>query len=60
LGHAFFKDATDINKLQLIWKYRILPTAQAMLDQIDPTRAPGFVASFNALIGRLEGVQAAG
>jgi hypothetical protein len=54
LGHAFFKDVTDLDKLKLIWKYRILPTARAILE-LNPDRTDDFLRSFDALILRLEG-----
>jgi 5-methylcytosine-specific restriction protein B len=57
LGHAFFKDATDIDRLKLVWRYRIWPTAQTMLEQFDPTRSEHFRNSFDALLARLEGVE---
>ena len=54
LGHAFFKDVTDLDKLKLIWKYRILPTATAILE-LNPERTEDFHRSYEALIRRLEG-----
>ena len=57
LGHAFFKDATDLDKLKLVWKYRIWPTVQAIIEQFNPIRSEDFLRSFDALIARLEGAQ---
>jgi 5-methylcytosine-specific restriction enzyme B len=54
LGHAFFKDVTDIDKLKLVWKYRIWPTAETILE-LSPANRENFVSSFDALIVRLEG-----
>ena len=56
LGHAFFKDVTDLDRFKLIWKYRILPTAEAILE-INPERTDDFHRSYMALISRLEGVE---
>jgi hypothetical protein len=54
LGHAVFADVTDIDALKVIWRYRIRPTGEALLDQ-DTQRREGFVRSFEALMRRLEG-----
>ena len=54
LGHSFFKDVTDLDKLKLIWKYRILPTATVILE-LNPERTEDFHRSYEALIRRLEG-----
>lgn len=56
LGHAFFKDVTDLDKLKLIWKYRIHPTAEAILE-LNPDRRGDFLRSYDALILRLEGAE---
>ncbi len=54
LGHAVFADVTDIDALKVIWRHRIRPTGEALLDQ-DAQRREGFVRSFEALMRRLEG-----
>lgn len=54
LGHAVFADVTGVDALKVIWRYRIRPTGEALLDQ-DVQRREGFVRSFEALIRRLEG-----
>ena len=55
LGHSFFKGVHDIDRLKLVWRYRIRPTANAILEY-DPSRRTDFERSFEALIRRLEGV----
>jgi len=54
LGHAVFSDVTDVDALKAIWRYRIRPAGEALLDQ-DTQRREGFVRSFEALMRRLEG-----
>jgi len=54
LGHTFFKDLSDLDRLKLIWQYRIRPTADAILE-FSPERRDDFLKSFAALIKRLEG-----
>lgn len=56
LGHVFFKDVTDLDKLKLIWKYRIHPTAMAILE-LNPDSTDDFLRSYDALILRLEGAE---
>lgn len=58
LGHAFFKDVTNLDKLKLIWKYRIRPTARVILE-LNPDRTDDFLSSYDALILRLEGAETA-
>jgi 5-methylcytosine-specific restriction endonuclease McrBC GTP-binding regulatory subunit McrB len=55
LGHTFFKDVSDLDRLKLIWEYRIRPTADAILE-FNPDRKDDFYKSFSVLIKRLEGV----
>ena len=55
LGHSFFKGVHDIDILKLVWRYRIRPTANTILEY-DPSMRANFERSFEALIRRLEGV----
>jgi hypothetical protein len=54
LGHSFFAGVTDVDRLKLVWRYRILPTATTA-SEVNEGRLPDFVASFEALLRRLEG-----
>jgi 5-methylcytosine-specific restriction protein B len=53
LGHGLFSHVKDIASLRTIWRYRIEPTCEAILDH-DPEKREGLVKSFDALLGRLE------
>lgn len=55
LGHSFFKGVHDIDRLKLVWRYRIKPTANTILEY-DPSRRTDFERSFETLIRRLDGV----
>ncbi len=59
LGHTFFKDVSDIDDLQFVWKYRIFPTAEVILE-FNPENKTNFLASFEKLIERLEGTEQEG
>jgi 5-methylcytosine-specific restriction protein B len=54
LGHALFADVTDVDKLKLIWRYTIRPTAEALMEA-DASRRDDFVKSYEAMMRRLEG-----
>ena len=56
LGHSFFKDVKDINRLKFVWKHRIWPTAEAIFE-FNPARKDDFERSFQALLRRLEGAE---
>jgi hypothetical protein len=56
LGHSFFKDAKDLDRLKLVWRYRIRPTVETILE-FNPTNRDHFFQSFDALIGRLEATE---
>jgi hypothetical protein len=58
LGHALFADVADIDSLKVIWRYRIKPAADALMEQ-EPQMRENLVKSFEAMIRRLEGVTAA-
>jgi 5-methylcytosine-specific restriction protein B len=55
LGHSFFKEVKGVDTLKMIWRYRIRPTAETLMELDDAVRE-GFVKSFEALVQRLEGV----
>ena len=54
LGHSFFNSVKGIDRLKLVWRYRIKPTANTILEY-DPAMRGNFERSFDALIARLEG-----
>jgi hypothetical protein len=54
LGHALFAEVTDIDTLKTIWRYRIRPTAEALMET-EPARREDFVKSYDAMIRRIEG-----
>jgi len=53
LGHGMFTDVRDVDTLKTIWRYRIRPTADALLESNIDRRAD-FANSFQAMIRRLE------
>lgn len=54
LGHAIFSDVKNIDSLKTIWRYRIQPTGEALLEA-NPARRDDFIRSYSAMIQRLEG-----
>lgn len=54
LGHAVFADVTDVDVLKVIWRYRLRPTGEALLE-MNGQMKDAFVKSFEALLKRLEG-----
>lgn len=58
LGHAIFSGARDIDSLKTVWRYRVRPIAEVMLD-LNAAMKDGFVRSFEAAIARLEGAVSA-
>jgi hypothetical protein len=54
LGHSFFADVKSIDHLKLVWRYRMKPAAALAIDLNDGAMQ-NLVASFDALIGRIEG-----
>lgn len=54
LGHALFADVKSLDGLKATWRYRIRPTAEALMET-NPTRRDDFVKSYEAMIRRLEG-----
>jgi hypothetical protein len=54
LGHSFFAGVTDVDRLKLVWRYRMLPTATTA-SEVNEGRLADFAASFEALLRRLEG-----
>lgn len=54
LGHSFFADVNDVDRLKLVWRYRIKPTAATSIE-VNEGRLADLTASFDALLKRLEG-----
>jgi 5-methylcytosine-specific restriction protein B len=54
LGHALFSDVVDVDTLKTIWRYRLRPTADALMDA-NVARREDFAKSFGAMMQRLEG-----
>lgn len=54
LGHSFFAGVKDVDGLKLVWRYRMLPTATTAIE-VNEGRLADFIASFEALLRRLEG-----
>lgn len=54
LGHAVFSDVVDVDTLKTIWRYRLRPTADALMEA-NPTRRDDFAKSYEAMMQRLEG-----
>lgn len=55
LGHSFFAGVQNLDDLKLVWRYRMKPTAELAIDLNDGARG-NVIASFDALVKRLEGV----
>lgn len=55
LGHALFTDVTDLDTFKIVWRYRVHPTANALLD-LNAASQESFRRSFEGMMGRLEGV----
>lgn len=58
LGHAIFADAKSVDDLKVIWRYRLRPTGESILD-MNVQMKDGFVKSFEAMMRRLEGGEVA-
>jgi 5-methylcytosine-specific restriction enzyme B len=54
LGHSFFSGVKDVDALQLVWRYRIKPTAATAIE-VNEGRLADLTASFEALVRRLKG-----
>lgn len=54
LGHAYFRNVGDIGRLGLVWRYRILPFCESILE-FDPDRLANVKRSFESLDRRLRG-----
>lgn len=52
IGHTFFLNITDVGKLGLVWRYRILPFCQSILEY-EQARLDAVINSFEALDKRL-------
>ena len=55
LGQAIFSDVVDVDTLKTIWRYRLRPTADALMDT-NATRRVDFAKSYEAMMQRLEGL----
>lgn len=58
LGHAAFADVKNLDTLKIIWRYRIKPSAEALMETL-PARQKDFVNAYEAMVRRLEGGQGA-
>lgn len=54
LGHSFFKDVSDTDNLQTVWRHRIRPTLSTMTG-LEDIRLPEIDLSFDALTRKLNG-----
>jgi 5-methylcytosine-specific restriction endonuclease McrBC GTP-binding regulatory subunit McrB len=54
LGHAVFSDVADVDSLRTIWRYRIRPTGEALME-LNAAMKENFAKSFEAMMRRLEG-----
>ena len=48
IGHTYFKDVAKPSHLRIVWKYRMLPFCQSIL-QLDPQRLDSVQKSFDAM-----------
>jgi 5-methylcytosine-specific restriction protein B len=58
IGHAYMLGVGDVAKLGLVWRYRILPFCENILE-FEPARLDGVKQSFGALERRLRNPQVA-
>lgn len=56
IGHTFFIGVGDIGKLGLVWRYRLLPFCESILE-FEPARLEDVRRSFEALERRLRGTE---
>ena len=54
LGHTFFRHVGDEGRLGLVWRYRILPFCQSILE-FEEDKLNDVVRSYDALVNRLRG-----
>jgi hypothetical protein len=54
IGHTYFLNIGDVGKLSLVWRYRILPFCESILE-FEPERLGDVKKSFDALDRRLRG-----
>ena len=54
LGHTFFLNVSDMGRLGLVWRYRILPFCEQMLE-FEPQKLQDIRQSYDALAVRLRG-----
>lgn len=54
LGHTFFLNVGDEGRLGLVWRYRILPFCQSILE-FEDEKLKDVVRSYEALVNRLRG-----
>jgi DNA polymerase III delta prime subunit len=52
LGHAVFADVVDVDSLKTIWRYRIRPAAESLMET-NVGRREDFVKSYEAMIRKL-------
>jgi hypothetical protein len=57
LGHAYFLHVGDVGRLGLVWRYRVLPFCESILE-FEPERLDSVKRSFDALERRLRGLPA--
>lgn len=55
IGHAFFKDVGDIGSLGIMWRYRLLPFCESILE-FERERLQDVIRSYEALIAKLRNV----
>jgi MoxR-like ATPase len=56
IGHAYFLNVGDVGRLGLVWRYRILPFCESILE-FEPDKLDAVKRSFEALDMRLRGIK---
>lgn len=52
IGHTYFRDVGDVTTLNTVWRFRIKPFAESVLE-LEPEKLEGIEKSFEALQARL-------
>jgi 5-methylcytosine-specific restriction enzyme B len=57
IGHSYFKDIRKIDDIALIWRYRMQPACEALLE-FDPPKRASAAKSFDGMLAKILGMDA--
>jgi MoxR-like ATPase len=57
IGHTYFKDVKTVEQMETVWRYRVLPYCENVLE-LDPTRLEHARKSFDQMFAEVAGQQA--